>query len=276
MKYKLTIFLVLFLSTQAIAETYSYKIKNTIIERVFEQTTATPSDPQTWIDFFSNHCGLSFSDVAHMENSSIDCGGKGIDDSEFPSSPGLTRVGGSFFLYNNELTQVDSLSLLTSIEGGAHFHGNSLTNLDGLSSLETVGGYFYLSSNQLTNIDSLSSLRSIGGEFVLRENNLTNVDGLTNLETVGMTAGGALNFEINHSLQNINGLSSLRSVNSNIYIQMNNNLDDISGLNNLTYLGGFVYLANREYTTKLSSTSYLCTNFAAKTIGTEKANACES
>jgi hypothetical protein len=293
MKYKLTVFLLLFLSTQTFAETYSFRVKDTLIERLFPQSAIMPSNPQVWIDFFRVQCGLNYSSADEMEGANIYCSDRPNVGANFPTVAGLTKTAGDLYLYDNQLTNIDSLSSLKSVGNNILLHRNQLTNVDGLRGLETVGSYIYLQSNKLLNVDGLSSLVSIGGVFSMSNNDLLNVDGLLGLETVGshiyfqnnkllnvdglsslVSVGGELTLSSN-DLRNVNGLKDLEVVHGKIDLRSNQNLTDISGLRSINSSVDIVYLDNREYTGKLPATSYLCLNFG-KVSGTIKSNACES
>jgi hypothetical protein len=237
MKYKLTILLLLALSTKSFSETYMFGGYEPIVVTVFggsgSTVPSTPSfqgpdpesDKQVWLEFFRDYCDLTFENVEEMENSeNLYCNGNhGNLNSVFPSVAGFTNLANISFVANN-LTQVDSLSSLISV--------NSIT----------------LYSNDLTNVDGLWRLRTATGHVHLQYNDLLNVNGLSSLQTVG----------------------------TYIYLSKNSYLQDLSGLNNLTNVGEFVLFDNRNYAVKMSSTSYLCqTGNEAKISGTAKTNVCE-
>jgi hypothetical protein len=207
-----------------------------------------PLNTQVWIDFFLSQCGYNFGDLADIESyPNLNCGSKGIDDSEFPNVAGLTNLAGKLTFWSNQLTNIDSLS-----------------------SLKSVGLYIVLVGNQLTNVDGLWGLETVGTDLRLDNNNLSNVDGLSSLISVGRH----LNLEDN-KLENINGLKDLVHVGGAIDLRSNLNLIDISGLNSIGAVIDIVYFDDREYTTKISSTSYLCqAGNEAKISGTIKTNVC--
>jgi hypothetical protein len=261
MKYKLTLLLLLALSTKSFSETYTFGGYESIVVTVFGESESSvayapsfqgpvlPSDPDAWIDFFRIHCDLNYSSVDEMDEANIMCPNKGINDSNFPSVAGLTKTGGNLYFQDNQLTSLDSLSLLKSVGSRLSLYNNNLSNVDGLWRLETVGAHLYLHNNNLANVDGLSYLTSVGGNLYLQNNNLQNVNALLSLETIGK------------------GLD----------LRFNTNLQDLSGINNLTSMGWEARFDDRSYTVKMESTSFLCqVGNEAKIIGTEKANVCES
>lgn len=152
----------------------------------------------------------------------------------------LTRVGGDFSIKDNDsLADVNGLISLNRVEGNLEINSNNaLTHLDGLVSLTTVEGRLWIVLNRsLRNIDGLANLSSIQsraagvddyfyGFHIYGNDILNNLDGLSGLRTVG----GNLVIRLNYSLRNVDGLTNLQSVSSDLYIIENWSLNDCRGV----------------------------------------------
>jgi hypothetical protein len=111
----------------------------------------------------------------------------------------------------------------------------------------------YLSEH--THLDFLSGLETVDNFINSHYSSITNVDGLSSLVSVR-----SLGFN-NSNLQNINGLSSLRTVVHGINVAFNPSLNDLSPLNGITFLGtGVTVNTNKNYQVKMSASSYICAN----------------
>lgn len=149
----------------------------------------------------------------------------------------------------------------------AQFHNNSLTNIDSLSNV-TEAQSLTFENNDLTEVNGLKNLQ-YAKLLSLSNNPLENIDGLKNLENID----SSLNI-YSTNITNLNGLNKLKSVKSYISLDSNPLLTDISGLNNLEEVNS-IYFDDRNYETKLSSTSYICQNFSVVKIPTNKSYVCE-
>lgn len=174
------------------------------------------------------------------------------------SSPDITDISPlSKIQYVGGRVLISNLPLLSSLAGlhnldstGADvsvFEAPLITDLSGLSSLKKVGvTQFGLSAIDVSYCDNLTSLNGLQNitrlsRLSLNSNPvLTNFSGLDNLEEVeetitldqpeasGKTAG----------LINFVGLSSLRRIGGDFFIQRLSNIVDFTGLENLEFVGG--------------------------------------
>jgi hypothetical protein len=237
----------LFISNGLSAQTtYQMKmpISPIVSNSVFSAPAAVPVyDGDAWVAFFNQYCGTSFLTPSDYETSAYFLCPE-LNDGVMPNSLIGDRIGG-----------------FSSLDG-------TFTNTDFFSGLKEIRGAFTITDNHsLTNIDGFSSVTSASSSTYIKENNnLENLDGLSSLTSVN----GHLHIDRNLKLTNLNGLSSLTYVRNNIYMGNLPLLDDISGLNNLGSVQTIV-ISNREYTTKLNASSYLCTS---NELPTPKSNFC--
>jgi hypothetical protein len=152
---------------------------------------------------------------------------------------------------NDALTNLTGLSGLDSLWGSLSLRDNAaLANVDGLTSLTSVGFEVTVSNNTaLTDLSGLSALTSVGGVLTLYGNDvLSSLDGLSALRSVGAEAENAsdagLQIINNHSLANLNGLSSIEFLRGELWIQDNAALSDIGGLAGLTSVDGLAIKNN--------------------------------
>jgi len=131
--------------------------------------------------------------------------------------------------------QIDSFQVnypgCTEIEGDLRFYDNTITNLDGLSVITKVFGDVRITFNQnLLSISGLANLDSIGGGFLLQgSDDLINIYGLEGLVSIG----GHLAITANHSLVSIAELENLMSIGGNLNISGNSALTSLSGIDNI-------------------------------------------
>ena len=162
----------------------------------------------------------------------------------------------------NSLASFKGLSGLKSIGGDfevnakSSFSLNSLASFEGLESLETIGGNFKViagSSSSLRSLSSfkgLSGLKSIGGDFEVNAkssfslNSLASFEGLENLTNIG---GGKLTIKYCSSLNNIDALKNIESLND-ISITECSKLYDFCILKNVVQnMSGTFYLNKNGY-----------------------------
>ena len=160
----------------------------------------------------------------------------------FKGLSGLKSIGGDFEV--NAKSSSSSSSL------------NSLASFEGLESLETIGGNFKViagSSSSLRSLSSfkgLSGLKSIGGDFEVNAkssfslNSLASFEGLENLTNIG---GGKLTIKYCSSLNNIDALKNIESLND-ISITECSKLYDFCILKNVVQnMSGTFYLNKNGY-----------------------------
>ncbi len=163
--------------------------------------------------------------------------------SSFKGLSGLKSIGGDFEV-NAKSSSYSSSSLA------------SLASFEGLESLETIGGNFRViaesssSLNSLASFKGLSGLKSIGGDFEVNAksssslNSLASFEGLENLTNIG---GGKLTIKYCSSLNNIDALKNIESLND-ISITECSKLYDFCILKNVVQnMSGTFYLNKNGY-----------------------------
>lgn len=220
------------------------------------------------IEIFDN---ASLTNLNGLENL-LTCAGLNLSQNESLESldglSNLNRINGDLVLQANpSLTSLEALTNLETVldDTGQHDFGgwlivqenNELTNFDGLDNLSTLGGIKILNNSNLNDLSALSSLTEISGGGVnavsIGENNsLTSLQGLHNITRIGrMTdSGGAfgdLLIQGNESIENMEGLNSLRTVYGRVWISGNSNLSSFDGFDNFSEIGhGMLITDNPE------------------------------
>ena len=186
----------------------------------------------------------------------------------FEGLESLETIGGNFKVIGFSLESLSSfkgLSGLKSIGGDFEVNAKSsyssfldaLESFEGLESLETIGGNFKViaesslfSLNSLASFKGLSGLKSIGGDFEVNAksssslNSLASFEGLENLTNIG---GGKLTISNCKSLNNIDILKNIESLND-ISITECSKLYDFCVLKNVVQnMSGTFYLNKNGY-----------------------------
>ena len=190
----------------------------------------------------------------------------------FEGLESLETIGGNFRVIAesssssssslNSLSSFKGLSGLKSIGGDFEVNAksysslNSLASFEGLESLETIGGNFkviagsYSSLESLSSFKGLSGLKSIGGDFEVNAKyssslkSLASFEGLESLTNIG---GGKLTINYCSSLNNIDALKNIESLND-ISITTCPKLYDFCVLQNVVQnMSGTFYLNNNGY-----------------------------
>jgi len=107
--------------------------------------------------------------------------------------PGCTVIEGDVWIYDDDITNLQGLDVLTSIEGDLNIgatwsSGNtSLVSLSGLNNLISVGGDLNIINNEsLESLIDLGNLSSIGRDLSIKINpSLTSLTGLEGLTFIG-------------------------------------------------------------------------------------------
>ena len=181
--------------------------------------------------------GGNFRVIAKSSNSSL------RSLSSFKGLSSLKSIGGDFEVNAKSFSYSSSLDALASFEG--------------LESLETIGGNFKViaesslfSLNSLASFKGLSGLKSIGGDFEVNAksssslNSLASFEGLENLTNIG---GGKLTISNCKSLNNIDILKNIESLND-ISITECSKLYDFCVLKNVVQnMSGTFYLNKNGY-----------------------------
>ena len=194
-----------------------------------------------------------------------------IKDGDMTSFEGLRNlgtIGGNFRVIAESSSSLNSLSSFKGLSGlksiGGDFEVNaksysslkSLASFEGLESLETIGGNFRViaesssSLNSLSSFKGLSGLKSIGGDFEVNAKyssslkSLASFEGLESLTNIG---GGKLTINYCSSLNNIDALKNIESLND-ISITTCPKLYDFCVLQNVVQnMSGTFYLNNNGY-----------------------------
>ena len=185
--------------------------------------------------------------------------------SSFEGFESLETIGGNFRVIG-EASSLESLSSFKGLSGlksiggdfevNANFHSlKSLSSFEGFESLETIGGNFRVIDgasplNSLSSFKGLSGLKSIGGDFEVNAksssslNSLASFEGLENLTNIG---GGKLTIKYCSSLNNIDALKNIESLND-ISITECSKLYDFCILKNVVQnMSGTFYLNKNGY-----------------------------
>ena len=186
----------------------------------------------------------------------------------FEGLESLETIGGNFRVIAESSSSLNSLSSFKGLSGLKSIGGdfevnaksysslNSLASFEGLESLETIGGNFkviagsYSSLESLSSFKSLSGLKSIGGDFEVNAKyssslkSLASFEGLESLTNIG---GGKLTINYCSSLNNIDALKNIESLND-ISITTCPKLYDFCVLQNVVQnMSGTFYLNNNGY-----------------------------
>jgi len=176
-----------------------------------------------------------------------------VDDFQDNHGP-CDRIVGGLTINGDGIENVNGLSGLIAMGNLRFLSTTDLANVDGLSNLANVDdSLFFTDCDSLTNVDGLSKLTSVGGDvrFSFMEA-LTNLNGLSALST----AGGIL-LEFNTALLNVDGLSSIQSVDTSIGMESNIALLNLDGFSNLTTVGGTFTLFGHSLLTNIEGLSSL-------------------
>ena len=202
-----------------------------------------------------------------------------IKDGDMTSFEGLRNlgtIGGNFkviaessysyyyYYYLNSLSSFKGLSGLKSIGGDFEVNAKSssssslksLASFEGLESLETIGGNFkviagsYSSLESLSSFKSLSGLKSIGGDFEVNAKSYSSLKSLASfegLESLTNIGGGKLTINYCSSLNNIDALKNIESLND-ISITTCSKLYDFCVLKNVVQnMSGTFYVNDNGY-----------------------------
>ena len=189
----------------------------------------------------------------------------------------LTEIGGNFKVIAESSSSYDSYSLasLSSFKGlsglksiGGDFEVNvkssyeslnSLASFEGLESLETIGGNFRViagsySLESLSSFKGLSGLKSIGGDFEVNVKSssssssslksLASFEGLESLTNIG---GGRLTINKCRSLNNIDALKNIESLNDISITECSKLYDFCVRKNVVQNMSGTFYLNKNGY-----------------------------
>lgn len=171
----------------------------------------------------------------------------------------LNEIDGNLTINCHSLTSLDGLYNLKKITGNFITEKAGITSYEGINNLTEIGGNFKViagssSLNSLASFKGLSGLKSIGGDFEVNAksssyyyyslNSLASFEGLENLTNIG---GGKLTIKYCSSLNNIDALKNIESLND-ISITECPKLYDFCVLKNIVQnMSGTFYLNNNGY-----------------------------
>ena len=172
----------------------------------------------------------------------------------------LTEINGSLRLECSTLTTLDGLYGLKTITDSLIIKDGDMTSFEGLRNLGTIGGNFkviaessysyYYSLNSLSSFKGLSGLKSIGGDFEVNAKSYSSLKSLASfegLESLTNIGGGKLTINYCSSLNNIDALKNIESLND-ISITTCPKLYDFCVLQNVVQnMSGTFYLNNNGY-----------------------------
>ncbi len=157
--------------------------------------------------------------------------------------PNCTEIEGFCYIDDNDITNLNGLSVVTSIGGQLRIRFTErLKSLSGLDNLTSIGGSLWIYINDsLTTLSGLENLSSIGedlhiGYWEFDDGNplLTSISALQNLVSIG----GILEIANNPSLTNLGGLENLEASSiTDLYIYNNTSLPSCDIQSVCDYLG---------------------------------------
>ncbi|NTV83137.1 MAG: T9SS type A sorting domain-containing protein [Bacteroidales bacterium] len=151
--------------------------------------------------------------------------------------PGCTAIDGDLVIEGSDITNLDSLIVITSIEGQLWIkHNPELVSLSGLDSISFIGEDLRIYDNDsIVNLSGLGNLVFVGDRIMISDNaSLTSFSGMDKLtETQGL-----LIISTNDALVDLNGLENLQRIGGHLKISFNVGLSSLEGLENVDTVGG--------------------------------------
>lgn len=147
---------------------------------------------------------------------------------------------------NQSMVNLSGLDNLKFIGAYTEIADNSLQSFVGIESLEYVGGVLELDENVI-NMQGFNGLKTIDKRFILSISTLESLDGLQNLMTVNEEFGIGLC----PKLVNLEGLNNLTCVNENFQISSNDKLESLEGLDKLSKIDGGLSIQSNPKLTSL-------------------------
>ncbi len=101
----------------------------------------------------------------------------------------------------------------------------------------------------------MKNVVNVAGSVYIDSTALTNVNGLTSLQTIQ----GDFRIQSNAGLTNVGGLTGLKTVGGFLYVNSNQALTNVAGLSALTSVGGYLHLYNNTALSTLAGLANLTT-----------------
>ena len=149
---------------------------------------------------------------------------------DFTGLDSLVELAGSLdILYCGNLTSLSGLEGLTSLSE-LTIDGCSLTSLEGLDNVSTIGN---LSLRFLSNLTNLNGLENLDTCYYLDISDMSSLNDFSAFSS--FTTAAWISISECDILTSLDGLDSLLTVSSSIFIRYNDLLDDISALENADF-----------------------------------------
>ncbi|NEZ04268.1 hypothetical protein G4Y73_08940 [Wenzhouxiangella sp. XN201] len=186
------------------------------------------------------HGNTSLTNVTGLEGVTNLTGGAlflmGNDNlSDLSGLSNLTNITASLAIRNNgSLATLDDLTALESVGSSIGIdHNDMLTSIAGLSGVSGFSGWLEITGNPvLGSLEGVSGITSLEGLRIRSNPLITNVDNLSGVTTIG-NAYSAVEIYNNASLENLDGLAALVSLDADLWVTDNPQLDQCSGLETL-------------------------------------------
>ncbi len=159
--------------------------------------------------------------------------------------PTCTIVEGDIEITGDDITNLDSLEVLTAIDGDLFIgYSTALTSITGLANVTYIGQTTRIYMNSaLTSLSGLDNIVAIGQNLRITNNDvLSDISALSNLTTVGEN----LRIYMNPALTTLSGLDNVNSVGDNLRITNNIALTNISALSSITSIAGELAIDNND------------------------------
>ena len=159
--------------------------------------------------------------------------------------PGCNIVEGDVEISGDEITNLDSLFVLTAIEGDLYIgFTTALMSLTGLDNVTSVGQTVRIYMN--ASLESLSGLDNL--ETIAQNLRITNNDALADITALHKltSVGENLRIYMNAALTSLSGLDNVSSVGDNLRITNNGALSSLAALSNLTSIEGELTVDNND------------------------------
>ena len=178
--------------------------------------------------------------------------------------------GTYYFIYQSDVDHFQSnYPGCTALEGNVNIGGYDITNLDSLHVVTSISrdlkiGSWPANNTRLKNLSGLEGLTSIGRTLrILRNDSLVSLEGLDNLEIlgndliIGWTITGFPNPLNNPQLMDISSLNGLTNIGRCLHIDANDALTSLDGLNNVISVGDSLVIRNNPLLSNLEGLSSL-------------------
>lgn len=179
----------------------------------------------------------------------------------------LKRIEGDLIIQNTSLHRIEGLKYLEYIGGEFNFSWNDrIKKLEGLTNisylggsiiiryntwLETIDKFKYISSingdldirGSIISLDFLGNIKSTKGDLIISGVPVINLGGLEKLESIG----GRMKIQRCWDLEDLDGLSNLKTVSDLISIRENIRLGNLCGLSNVleNFKNSYIVVLNK-------------------------------